>query len=245
MALELNKISAVAREHYINLGRHYSSVDTLKQADHTLDGLKTHGEVVLTHGLAQRDATKLTDAREALEKAGVGREEAVGEKRTNARLYREALRAGKNAREQARTVLEGAQEDLSESSEEEDIKAANGLSVTLTQTRAAGSDATALAAQLTLLRTALEQGPVAAASSDRQGEQVVELLGSNIERLGEAARTRVLRPGTPAHTEHLDLLDGIIIKIVRRARKAARSAARAKGQPALADAFKLDRLYGK
>lgn len=227
------------------MGRHYSSEDTLKQAIHTLDALKKHGEVVRSSGFAARDEARLVELRDMLGAAGVGRAEAIVENVANSKEYQEALRIGRIARLQARPVLEGAKEDLSESEEAGDVAAANSLSATLAQTRVAGADATSLAEQLTLLRSALQQEAVVALSADRQGEQIVEGLGDAIEKLTKAARGRVLRPGTPEHTEHLDLLDGLIIKLVRRARKVARAASRIKGQPSIVESFKLDRLYGK
>jgi hypothetical protein len=44
--------------------------------------------------------------------------------------------------------------------------------------------------------------------------------------------------------ERIDLLDGIVVELVRDARRAARSAARAQGQPEVAAAFELVKLYG-
>ena len=50
-------------------------------------------------------------------------------------------------------------------------------------------------------------------------------------------------PGTPAQTELLDLIDGIIVGLSRGARRAARAAAKASGEPAMATAFELTELY--
>jgi hypothetical protein len=74
--------------------------------------------------------------------------------------------------------------------------------------------------------------------------QAMEELTAAAEALRGATRNNTTRRGTVAETEQLDQIDGLIVDLVRRARKAARSAARQMGQPALAKAFELDLLYG-
>jgi hypothetical protein len=49
--------------------------------------------------------------------------------------------------------------------------------------------------------------------------------------------------GTRVETEQLDLLDGIIVTLVRNARKAARAAAKRLGKPSLVADFELTKLY--
>ena len=63
-------------------------------------------------------------------------------------------------------------------------------------------------------------------------------------RLRASVAARAGSPGTPAETEQLDLLDGIIVALVRGARKAARAAAKRLGTPALTADFELTKLYG-
>jgi hypothetical protein len=49
--------------------------------------------------------------------------------------------------------------------------------------------------------------------------------------------------GTLAETEKLDLIDGIIVSLVRMAQKAGDAAAKELGEPSIATAFELSVLY--
>jgi hypothetical protein len=62
--------------------------------------------------------------------------------------------------------------------------------------------------------------------------------------LREASQTTAAPRGTPQETEQLDLLDGIILSLVRSAREAADAASKALGEPALVAEFELTELYG-
>jgi hypothetical protein len=61
--------------------------------------------------------------------------------------------------------------------------------------------------------------------------------------LRSADQSRAAGRGTPAEKQRLDQIDGIIVRLSRRARRAAVVAARELGNPALAHAVRLDRLY--
>ena len=58
------------------------------------------------------------------------------------------------------------------------------------------------------------------------------------------ARSATGARGTPEATERLDLIDGIILELVRQAQKAADVAGKELGEPALAKVFALTALYG-
>ena len=85
---------------------------------------------------------------------------------------------------------------------------------------------------------------VKAEASKRGADQAIIDLKAGAEALRSADVEGAVPAGTPAETQLLDHLDGIIVGLVRRARKAGRSAADRLGDPAIATAFELSKLYG-
>src|SRR5829696_4294737 len=106
MTIDLNSIPAATREQQIKLGRQYGSTDTLAQANQTLSALLKYGAQVAAEGFIAEDGARLTDARDMLLAAGVGRETARGGKKVTNQAYTDALASGKKKRERGRTVLE-------------------------------------------------------------------------------------------------------------------------------------------
>jgi hypothetical protein len=97
--------------------------------------------------------------------------------------------------------------------------------------------------QLVLLGDALKNKVVAAEAKEQGGPEAVAELEASIAALRKADQEDVGVRGTPVETMKLDLLDGIIVQQVRRARRAALAASKRLGNPALVEAFKLDKLY--
>jgi len=243
MPLDLSTLSPNARAGYQRIGRQYGSTDTLAQSNQTLDGLAEHGAELVQHGFVAADGQRLTDARDALVTAGVGRNEARGDKKVTSAELAAALKSGKAARGSARAVLVNTRRALFEKVDPAAQAAVQQLDVALQQTNNAGSDAGKLADQLDLIRGALAEPTVAAEAAPRGGPQAVSELTSHAALLRAAAAARTTVPGTPAETEHLDVIDGIIVTLARHARQAARSAAKRLGKPALLADFELTRLY--
>lgn len=69
------------------------------------------------------------------------------------------------------------------------------------------------------------------------------LLTNRIDALNVARAAKPRPHGTPAETELLDSIDGLIVELCRLARKAGRALARETSQPAIAKEFELDALY--
>jgi hypothetical protein len=243
MPIDLSTLSPSARASYITIGKEFGSTDTLNQANQTLQGLADHGPELILHGFAQADATRLQDARDALESATVGRTGALGDKKVTSATYLAAMKNGKAMRATGRAVLQAARRVLHELGDAASEAGVKVIDAALAQTRSAGDSAATLAVQLDTLRGVFSDAAVAAAAADRGGPQAVTNLEAKATALRTAASARAGAGGTPAATEEMDLLDGLIVTLARDARRAAREAAKRLGKPALAANFELTHLY--
>lgn len=243
MPLDLSTLSPKARAEYIRIGRQYGSTDTLAQANQTLAGLGKYAPELVRHGFSLGDGGRLEGARDGLIDAGVGRTEKVGSRKVTSHSYVDALAHGKHKREDARSILDNTQRALSESNQASAEAGVKIIKVALQQTRSAGADGEKLAGQLDTLRTALGDADVLGEVADRGGPEAAQDLQIAADALRAASKERAGAPGTPAETEQLNLLDGIIVGLARGARKAARAAAKRLGTPALMADFELTKLY--
>lgn len=240
MTFDPEKIAANSRQELILAGRKFGSEDTLAQAEKTSNALKIYGARLALWGFNDEDTKQLAEARDALIAAGVGREVVrVGKKTTN-KAYAAALETGKSKRLQARSVLSGARRVLADKG---NVIAVQSVDTVLDHAPTAEESASKLADQLDTLRASLSEGPVAQAASQRGGPEIVAKLVTCSAALRAISQETATAPGTPAETELLDLLDGIIVGLSRAARRAARAAAKASGEPAMAAAFELTELY--
>lgn len=240
---DLSKINSKQREKYIRLGLQFGSQDTLDQANQTLGALSTHASLLQNYGFGPKQLKNLEDARDGLQESGVGREAAKGQKKVNGLAYVNAMNKGEFARIWARTLLIGAAEDLEGSETAADLLAIQSANAALLQSRVAADKAEPLAQQLQLLLGALKEPTIAAMYASIGGPEAVSRLESAIGALRAADQEDVGVRGTPVETATLDLLDGIIVSLVRRARRAAVAAAKETGNAALVDTFRLDKLY--
>jgi hypothetical protein len=243
MSIDLNSIPAATRDQQIKLGRQYSSTDTLAQANQTLSALGSYANEVATEGFIAEDGARLSEARDMLLAAGVGRETARGDKKVTNQAYVDALADGKKKRLRGRTVLENTMAALSESSDPSAPDAARAILGTLLQTQTADDDAEKLSGQLAQINATLGLAFVRDEAAKRGGAKAIEDLTSSAATLRAVAQQGATVAGTPAATQLLDHIDGIIIGLCRRARKAARSAAKQHGNPAIATVFELNKLY--
>lgn len=240
MTFDLEKIPAATRHELIVVGRKFGSEDTLEQANRTLKALRSYGAKLALWGFNEEDVKRLEEARDALIAAGVGRDlSRVGKKTTNS-ASAAAMKAGKSKRLKARSVLTGARRVLAELGDEDAVRA---VDTALNHAPTAGDSASKLSAQLDTLQTSLSEGPIAQAVSKRGGPEIVAELAIASASLRATAQEAASPAGTPAETERLDLIDGVIVGLARDARKAARSAAKDAGEAAMATAFELTTLY--
>lgn len=117
------------------------------------------------------------------------------------------------------------------------VRGGHGRSPSVGADASAGANPRVLAAQLDQLVAELDrvQGQVEGAAP-----RLVTARAAAVALHALAPR----RSGTPIETERLDVLDGIVIELVRQARAAARVAATITGNQALAQAYAIDDLLG-
>jgi hypothetical protein len=235
----LDTIPAEMRGRLIAIGRQFASVDTLAQAEITLQACAEHSGVLQAHGFIEADMDRLRDARDQLRAVGADEPPASARKLTSIE-YVGALRDGKTLRQQARAILHIIMQRLSFSDDVVQHEAARSVSASLDQTQSSRGDPVRLAAQLDQLRATLTMARVEKMAVPRGGPALVPELRRAANRLRATTADR----GGSERVDRIDLVDGVIVELVRDARRAARSAARALGRPEIAGAFELVGLYG-
>jgi hypothetical protein len=241
--LGLDGLSARGKTSLLKVGKEFGSDRTLAQSDKTLGAYGTYGAAVADFGFGADDAAQLEATRQGLLDAGVTRKNAETAKKTTNGSYLAAVGDGKMKRTRGRTILATAVGLLELQGSEEALAAEQSAAAVLSQTVSSEDDATKLADQLDALRGELEKPVVAKLMKTRGAPKAVKDLAASSTKLRAVAPTGVTRRGTPAETERLDLLDGMIVRLCRAARKAARQVAKETGEEAIATAFELSELY--
>jgi hypothetical protein len=247
MALDLSLIGPDARARFVNLGRQWGSGDTLAQAMHTINALERRGPALVAHGFTAEDAANLLDMKQRLEAAGVTREAARTGKKTTNKDHHAACTSGKLARLAAHRALQSGIGAASRTGGVPEGVLTSMRSV-IGQTSRAGSDGAALATQLELLASTLGNAGIATALASRGGPEAARSCTSVAAAIRASLARTATAAGTPAETEMLDLIDGIIVELCREARAAARNAASMTGEEAIAKEFaltELERAAGK
>ncbi|MFW5739966.1 MAG: hypothetical protein ACOC1F_06335 [Myxococcota bacterium] len=244
MSFLLDDIGPEARARYVELGRQFGCSDSIAQAELTLDATHEYGERIASHGFIELDAARLRAAQQQLDKevrAASGRF-----RKETSRGYVDAVRRGKDARQRARSILYIIAQRLAYSGDPIAAEAARAAGATLQQTESSRGDPIRLAAQLDQLRATLSIPRVDKEAERRGGVETADALKAAAERLRAIAEAQAPDAAPPStdETANTDLLCGIIVELVRDARRAARSAARESNEPAIAAAFALTKLYG-
>jgi hypothetical protein len=236
-------LPATEKENLLRVGRKYSSTDTLAQANHTLQGHAAHHTVLSEYGFGQEDGERLLMTRDELKVAISERDKVgTGKKETNT-SYTSALKDAKAKRLQAKSMLKNLEKVLALRGDKESQAAREKLEVTANKIeKSTGTNAEALALQLDAVVALFAHQTIEAVAKGRGGKTLLNSLDEIIKALRSSYEVRDIRPGTPAHTERLDLLDGLIVEACRAARTAARAADEALGQSALAKEFRLQFL---
>lgn len=234
-------IPAAARAYYMELGRQFGCGDVLAQAGQTLHALEVAAEPIAGHGFIAADGERLRAACEQLRQLMAQQASPACLKPTSLE-YLEAVRAGKTARQRARAILYIVVQRLAFSDDELEAEAARAALQALQQTESSRGDCRRLAWQLEQLRAALSMPRIEAATRERGGPQTMFELARAADRLRALAQQTTDRASP--HDEHVDLVIGTIVELVRDARRAARSASRTLELPDLASPFELTALYG-
>ena len=246
MPFRLDQVPAEARARYTELGRQFGCTDALAQAEQTLAAYRRFGDAIGAHGFIESDAARLQEASERLTlEVGTETDAIVSMKRTS-QEYVGAIRAGKAARQRARSILYIVAQRLAYSGDPIAVEASRAVAATLQQTESSRGDPIRLASQLDQLRATLTIPRVDKQAELRGGLPASEELMMAAERLRKTAACDDpdVAPPSTVETANADLLCGVIVELVRDARRAARSAARAQAQPLVASAFELTKLYG-
>jgi hypothetical protein len=244
MALDLSKIAPDGRKELIAAGEAFNSDTTLAQARKTLNALNKHRSKLIDYGFNEEDEEHLKDAADELVAAGVGRDDKRTEKKKTSKTYVDTLHAGQAVRLRSHSVLGSVRRVAVQIAGESHTAAVRAIDTVLEQGSVAAEEANALAAQLDRLRKVLDDdGTVEELSKSRGGPKAVKDLADAAGALRVAAQNAAGTRGTPEETERLDLIDGIILGLVRGAAKAAGYAAKALGEPSLDSAFALTELY--
>lgn len=238
MAIDINAIAPKAREKYLAIGERYATADVLAQADKTLLGLTLHGDLLILFGYGAGDGVRLAELRDVLLEHATNELQLAGTRKNNRKSYVTTLRNAKDARLSTRTALGMAGDDLLESGDEETARL---IQTVLDDTSVEAEDA-ALLDQLKALHPMLVAPAVEPFIAGRGGAALIERLTRAQTTLRSVLRGRAADPERTAASEIRDILDGMVVTSVRAARAAARVAARAHGQPAIAQAFRLNLL---
>lgn len=244
MSIDFSKIPQSKKKRLIELGKHFGSQDTLDQANQTLAACASHGAELAGYGVGPKQIQDLKDLRDALLEAGVGREEAKGLKKVNGLGYIDAMNKAETARLTCQSVLSAAAEDLEGTEDALELEGLKGALSALAQTKKAADEAEPMVQQLSLLVGALKHTAIVGATKDTGGAAALAKAEGAILALRKADEEASGARGTPVETQALDLVDGMIVQLARRFRRAAGAAARDTGQEALKAVFRLDRLYG-
>ncbi len=243
MTFDFNKFAPERRAELIKKGKAYSSRETLAQANQTLISLKLHGSKLVNHGFNALDAAELESARDALAASGVGREQRLVDKRTVSMTQGAEMNRAQTLRIRSIAMLNAARRMLRDDTSEASMAAVLVIDATLERHKAAPPTPELMAVQLEALRDVLAHPAIAKAAKSRGGTELASALTPQVIALRAVNQASDSRGGTPEETETLNLLDGVIVELVRGARHAARAAARALGEPTVAEAFKLTALY--
>lgn len=231
--MDLQKVSAEQRLHYVKIGKQFGSLEVRDAAEVLLAGCEKHAEALEAFGF---DPTQAQALRGLVRQYPADLERRALTQEARATLGGALRRQLKQARQlrlqgKARLMVASLNTDLSE-----DVRAAVERAQDTTAHLKDKEDADAVAAQLKAIEAALAQ--VAPKEALRGA------LSAGMEALEQAREAHNLQVGTVADTEQLNLLDGVIVTYMRAANRVAKAAAKALGQPAIAHDLSLKKLNG-
>lgn len=231
----VNQYPAALLAAWQDTGRHFGSGATRAQVDRTANAHTRHRNEVEQFGFDNEQFELLVWCGEAIDAVMRGRWVVQVEGKVTNKAKQAAKKPAKAERFALRSILESRAQKLRQAGGEENDRLALQIESALTTTVTAGEDGPKLAGQVELLATTLEAVGGAA--------ERVAAARAVAARVRAAESKAAVAPGTPAETQLLDILDGMVVELVRLARRAARASARASGNAALEKAYELAELY--
>jgi hypothetical protein len=238
---ELSLLSGPVRAAYAEAGSHVGSDVTRKVGERIIEAHELHGALVGPQGFLLVMFNRLKWAVASIIVADAHRDGLRIEKKAGTAGLKEKLKTGKTQRLALRALLRPVPSLLRSQGGEEPARLATHIETVLSQTSSAGGNPRVLGGQLDQLNAELDRPEVKAVVGADGAE--ARLVAARAAALALHALTP-RRSGTPIDSERLDVLDGIVIELVRQARAAARVAASLTGNQALAQAYAIDDLLG-
>jgi hypothetical protein len=234
--MDLQSIPPDLRLEYIDTGRSYGSLKVRDQAHKAEKAYEEFGVLLAPYGFKRKHMDAISGLAVQYPQGIDDRAFIVLVKQESSAALGLAMHKGKAARLGTKSQLDAALL-------EPGLTAKDRLNVASAQ-----EDTAALTSErpdaLTQHLSRLIAG-VAAASAVLDAQEAATAtatLQAAISQIQAAQKAAVADRSTSPETEHLDLIDGAIIARLRLANKAAKAAAKALGQPAIAKAFSLKGL---
>lgn len=238
MAWSIDTLAPEAREHYLALGRRYTAKQVLEQVNKALTAYEMFAAELAEHGFGAEDGQALAEGHDALYAqihlcTRVGIDRAVSKQ-----AHVDARRAARQERRSVRLLLDIVLVRLRDGDDAETTLAVRSA---LSQTRRLRAPVDLLVHMETLHRVLIRPAVVSAIAS-RGGVTATRRLVEARAALNATTRENAGHPSVRAEAEQRELIEGMLVALVRSASEAARLAARRRGQPSIAEAFRLTYL---
>jgi hypothetical protein len=238
MAWSIHMLAPGAREHYLVLGRRYTATQVLEQANKALAAYATYGAELAEDGFGAEDGQHLAEVRDALY-AQVNLCSLTGVARAVIKqAHVEARRSARQERRSARLLLDIAHVTLRDRG---DSETAQAVKTVLGQSHRLRAPAD-LFNHLQMLHRALTHPAVVPVIASRGGVKATRRLVEARDALQAATRENASHPLVRAEAEQREVIEGMLVALVRSAGEAARLASRRLGLPSIAVAFRLTHL---
>lgn len=239
-SLNLDSIPAHKRKELMALGERFNQFDVRAQASKGLEGRGPFGTLLEPHGVGPQVWRMIEWAVEEHTRTLDGRVDAQVARKVTSALFHDAMKRGKATRVENLPLVQAAFDTLSFS---DDPPTLERLRAVLGKTRSIGWDINELETQLKLMHGVLGLEAVSGAVGEKPTTEARCEIETSLELITKARAEHSVPFGTPEQTAKLNLLDGLLVTLLRQVRRAARAAARKHARPEIAKAFELNKLY--
>jgi hypothetical protein len=238
MAWSIDMLAPEAREHYFELGRRYTAHQVLEQANKTIGAHAKYWAELADDGFGSEDGQQLTELCDVLYAQVTACSGASHARDVIRKTHVAARRSARQERRSVRLLLGIALVKLRDSG---DTQTAVAVKTALEQTKRLRSPAE-LFTHLQLLHAALTHPAVVPVIATRGGARATGRLVEARDALQAATRENAGHPKVRAETEAREVIEGVLVSLVRSAAEAARLASRRLALPSIATAFRLTHL---